>query len=101
MTTGATANVTAALNGGAQGATLTLLPGVKSLSVSPSSVTGGTGATGKVTLAGAAIGDTTVTLSSGDAVASVPATVTIPAGTYVGVVPHYDVPDGRRPSRWH
>lgn len=55
--------------------------GVASLSLTPTAVTGGTNATGKVTLSGAApAGGTMVTLSSANPAVSVPANVTVPAG---------------------
>ncbi len=55
--------------------------GVASFSLTPTAVTGGGTATGKVTLTGAVpAGGTVVTLSSANAAASVPANVTVPAG---------------------
>ncbi|HET7785529.1 MAG TPA: hypothetical protein VFL36_06125 [Myxococcales bacterium] len=54
---------------------------VASLSVSPTTVTGGTSATGTVTLSAAApAGGSQVTLSSSSASATVPASVLVPAG---------------------
>ncbi len=57
-------------------------PGLSSLSLNPTSVTGGTASTGTVTLSGSApAGGGTVALSSSNsAVATVPASVTVPAG---------------------
>jgi hypothetical protein len=68
--------------GGSQSASLTVVPpSVSTLSLSQSSVTGGTAVTGTVTLDGSApTGGAQVTLSSSNAAASVPASVTIAAG---------------------
>jgi hypothetical protein len=58
-----------------------LPPAVSALSVAPTSVTGGSGATGTVTLSGPApAGGAQVALSDNNAAASVPASVTVPAG---------------------
>lgn len=55
---------------------------VNSLAVSPNPVTGGAGSTGTVTLSGAApSGGRVVALASNKAAASVPASVTVPAGS--------------------
>jgi hypothetical protein len=55
---------------------------LSSLSVNPASVTGGTAATGTVTLSGAApSGGVSVSLSSNNASATVPASVTVAAGS--------------------
>jgi hypothetical protein len=55
---------------------------LSSLSVSPSSVTGGTAVTGTVGLSGAApVGGTSVALSSNNAAVTVSASVTVPAGS--------------------
>jgi hypothetical protein len=55
---------------------------LSSVSVNPSSVTSGTSVTGTVTLSGAApTGGVPVSLSSNNAAASVPASVTVPAGS--------------------
>jgi hypothetical protein len=57
------------------------LPTLSSLSLSPSSVTGGNSSTGTVTLSGPApAGGAQVTLSSSAPAASVPSSVTVPAG---------------------
>ncbi|MEA2562211.1 MAG: hypothetical protein QOH06_3715 [Acidobacteriota bacterium] len=54
---------------------------LSSLSISPSEVTGGAGATGTVTLAGPApVGGLTISLASGNPAATVPASVQIAAG---------------------
>jgi hypothetical protein len=74
--------------GGTQSAVLTVnpaaspAPGISSLALTPSSVTGGSGSHGTVTLASAApAGGTAVTLSSANpAVAGVPASMTVPGG---------------------
>ncbi len=59
------------------------LPTVSSLTLNPTSVTGGTqSSTGTVTLSGPApAGDAQVTLSSSNGAASVPSSVTVPAGS--------------------
>jgi hypothetical protein len=64
-------------------ATLTVNPpGLSAFTLYPTSVTGGSGSTGTVTLNGAApSGGAIVTLRSGNSAATVPASVTIPAGT--------------------
>jgi uncharacterized protein (DUF302 family) len=75
--------VSASYNGIALTATLTVLPPtLTSLTLSPSSVTGGTqSSTGTVTLnAAAPSGGAQVLLSSNNSAAQVPASVTIPAG---------------------
>lgn len=65
----------------ARAVTTTTTPSLSALSVSPTSVAGGTAAQGTVTLSAAApSGGALVTLSSSNTVASVPASVTIPAG---------------------
>lgn len=53
---------------------------LSTLSVSPTTVNGGSAATGKVTLSGTSAQTTTVALSSNNAAASVPAGVLVPAG---------------------
>jgi hypothetical protein len=80
--------VTISVSGGGAtlSATLTLDPvavgpSVSALTLSPSAVTSGTSSTGTVTLSGAApTGGLAVSLASSSAVASVPASVTVPAG---------------------
>jgi LmbE family N-acetylglucosaminyl deacetylase len=76
------ASISASYGGGTQSVSLTVLPPVPSaLSISPTSVTGGTGATGTVTLSGPApAGGAQVALSDNSGAASVPASVTVPAG---------------------
>ncbi len=54
---------------------------IASLSINPTSVVGGTGSQGTVTLANNATADLSVTLSSSSASATVPAQVTVPAGS--------------------
>jgi len=84
VTTATTATLSAAYAGTTKTAPLAISPAVSllSLSASPASVTGGTGATGTVTLSAAApVGGVSVTLSSGTpAAASVPSSVTVAAG---------------------
>jgi trimeric autotransporter adhesin len=61
---------------------------IASLSISPSSVSGGQGATGTVTLASpAATGGVPVSLSSSNAAVTVPASVVIPVGQSSGTFP--------------
>jgi hypothetical protein len=85
VATSTTANVTATYGSNSQSASLTVLPAtLVSVSLSPSSVKGSSGAvvTGTLSLSGPApAGGLKITLSSSDpSAASVPATVTIPAG---------------------
>lgn len=77
------ATITAGLNGATSTGTLTVTPVlVATLTVAPTSVTGGTSATGTVKLATAPTVDTVVTLTSANtAVATIPATVTVLKGT--------------------
>jgi len=68
---------------------------VYSISVNPASVFGGSAATGTVTLNGPSpAGGSTVTLSSSDPSAIVPATVTVPAGAISMTFPVTTVPVG-------
>ena len=55
--------------------------GVTSLSLNPATVTGGTSSTGTVTLTAIAPAATTVATTSNNAAATVPASVTVPAGS--------------------
>lgn len=79
-----TATLTASFGGASIGKVLTLTPEIpSSLKFSPTSLVGGLSTTGTVTLAAPPISDTAVTLSvvsGGTAVASIPASVTVPAG---------------------
>ena len=81
-----TANASVLVSASASGAilqqTLTVLaPQISSVTISPSSVTGGVGTTGTATLTGkAAVGGKVVSLSSGHVAAVVAPTVTVPAG---------------------
>jgi photosystem II stability/assembly factor-like uncharacterized protein len=79
-----TATISATYSGVTTSAVLTVNPAatLASLTLSPASVTAGTPATGAVTLTSAAsVGGAVVTLSSSNAaVASVPASVTVPEG---------------------
>ncbi len=74
--------VTGSLNGQSQSASLTLLSsGVASVSLNPTSVVGGSSATGTVTLAASAgLGGAVVNLTSSSSSAIVQATVTVPSG---------------------
>jgi len=78
----ASATISATFNGGTQTATLTVNPPVvSSVTMNPTSVTGGTSSTGTVTLGSAApTGGLSVTLSSNNAAATVPASVSVAAG---------------------
>ncbi len=79
--------ISASYGGTSTSASLTVmpppLPTVSSLTLNPTSVTGGTqSSTGTVTLSGPApAGGAQVTLSSSNAAASVPSSVTVPAGS--------------------
>lgn len=86
VTAPVTVTVTASLNGSSQTAQMTVNPiGVASLNLNPNDRRGGGQSTGTVTLqAPAAIGDVVVTLSSNNPAATVPASVTIPAGQTTG-----------------
>ena len=83
--------ITGNYNSGTQTATLTLTPATPSLSsvtVNPTSVTGGSPSTGTVTLSGAApSGGATVTLSSNNTAATVPSSVTVSAGSSSATFP--------------
>jgi len=76
------ATLNASLNGISQSATLVVNPPtLKGLVLSPSAVVGGKSSTGTLTLTGLApAGGLVVTLTSSSASATVPATVTVPAG---------------------
>ncbi|MDR3687786.1 MAG: PQQ-binding-like beta-propeller repeat protein [Fimbriimonas sp.] len=68
-------------------------PSVSSVSVSPTSVTGGASSTGTVTLTGPAqVGGDQVLLSSSDTNATVPTSVVIPAGSSTGTFTITTVP---------
>lgn len=77
-----TAVITGSLNGVIQTATLTINPvNLISLSLSPTSVVGGSNSTGSITLSGpAGIGGTPVATSSSTNSVTVPGTVTVPFG---------------------
>jgi len=89
-TTAVTANTSVTLtgtyNGASRTATLTVTPppppvSLSSLTVNPTSVTGGSSSTGTVALTGAApAGGAVVTLSDDSTATAVPASVTVPAG---------------------
>ncbi|HET6172388.1 MAG TPA: SBBP repeat-containing protein [Gaiellales bacterium] len=88
-----TVTITATYNGASKTGTLTVTPAgapppgpsLQSLAVSPSSVAGGSGTSGIVTLSSAAppAGTTVSLTSSNGGVAGVPASVTVPAGATV------------------
>ncbi len=87
-TTTATSTITATFNGTSKTATLTVTPlTLTSVGVSPTSVTGGSVAAGTATLTGPApSGGVVVTLtSSNTSAATVPASVTVPAGASAGL----------------
>jgi hypothetical protein len=80
--------ISAAANGQARSATLTLLPLLSSVTLSATSVTGGAGVVGTVRLnAGAPPGGSPVALSSDNPAAGVPASVTVPAGSASATFP--------------
>ena len=82
VTSTLTATITGTYNGIAKSATLSVAPiQVSSLTLSPTSVTGGLTSTATVTLSSAApTGGSVVALTSNSASATVPATVTVAAG---------------------
>jgi hypothetical protein len=86
VTSNTSVTLTAAYGGASRSATLTVTPppppaSLSSLAVNPTSVTGGSNSQGTVTLSSAApSGGMTVTLSSSDPVAAVPANVTVAQG---------------------
>ncbi|HZT42188.1 MAG TPA: hypothetical protein VFA07_08360 [Chthonomonadaceae bacterium] len=91
VTTSTTGTVTASYNGVTRSVLLTVQPiGVKSLTLTPSSVTGGGNSTAKVTLtAPAGPGAVTVNFTDNDGsiTPSIPASITIPAGSTSGTYP--------------
>jgi hypothetical protein len=89
VTSATTATITANLLGASAQSSITLEPALYSVSVSPSSVAGGANATLVIYLGALApTGGWPVTLSSSNpGAASVPATVTVPAGTRYMQVP--------------
>ena len=82
--TAATANITAALNGTSATAALSIHPPfLKTLTIAPASVTGGTSAAATVTLSGVVASGSSVTVAlsvPAGSPASVPASVTVVAG---------------------
>jgi len=78
--------IAASIGSNSKSAVLTLLPAtLTSLSLSPSTVVGGNSSTGTLTLNGyAPAAGLTVTLSSSNAAASVPSSVTVPGGANGG-----------------
>ncbi|MGI4788028.1 MAG: protease pro-enzyme activation domain-containing protein [Janthinobacterium lividum] len=98
VTAPASVTVTATYSGGPKSAILTVLPPPAiitpvSLAFSPSSVGNGASSVGTVALSGPApTGGLTVSLSSSDPAASVPATVLVPAGSVSAQFPVTTVP---------
>jgi hypothetical protein len=84
VTTSTPVTVTATLNSGSASATFNVLPpSLKSLSISPSTISGGTQPQGTVMLNGEApAGGAVVTLSSDNAAVSPPAQVTVAPGNF-------------------
>jgi hypothetical protein len=93
VATSTSVTVSASYGGASKSATLTVtpapLPTVSSLTLSPTSVIGGVqSSTGKVTLSGPApIGGAQIALASNNAAASVPSSVTVPAGAISATFP--------------
>ncbi len=87
VTTQTSVTITASYNNSSASATLTVNPAtssptVSSVTLSPSSVTGGSSSTGTVTLTAAApSGGAAVSLTSSSSVAQVPSSVTVAAGS--------------------
>jgi hypothetical protein len=81
--------IAATLNGVSTSGTFTVLPaGLKSLQLTPAAVSGGASATAWVDLQGPApAGGIVLSLSSDNPAAGVPATVTVPAGSWSASVP--------------
>ena len=80
-TAATTATITSTLNQYSAAATISILPAdLASLTLSPSTIVGGSPATGTLTLTGPAATSLTVALSSNNSAASVPPSVTIAAG---------------------
>lgn len=81
-------SVTASRNGVSKAASLTVRPvGVQSVTVSPNPVIGGNAATGTVVLERAPAANTVVTLSDNLAATTIPASVTVTAGTTTKTFP--------------
>jgi MYXO-CTERM domain-containing protein len=90
VTVATSATITASFGEGPRSATLSLVPvSVASLSVAPANVLGGTASQGTVTLPGpaGAAGVSVQLTSSNPASATVPATVTVPAGASTATFP--------------
>lgn len=93
VTANLTASVTATANGMGRAGSLSVLPAMKSVSVSPTSVMGGKPATGTVTLNGPApAGGIVVTLSTTNGAATIPSSVTVPGGSTMATFPVTTVP---------
>jgi hypothetical protein len=90
VSTETSATVTASTDSGqfVAGSVAVIVPGPKTMTVNPSIVIGGNSAVGTVNLAAKApAGGVTVNLTSLDASATVPATVTVPAGSLATTFP--------------
>ncbi|HVW11325.1 MAG TPA: hypothetical protein VHC90_22220 [Bryobacteraceae bacterium] len=89
LTTGTTVDLTASYGSTTLTAYLFVWPAVYSdLTISPATVPGGTQATGTVTLLGSApTGGFVISLSSNNSLATVPASVTVPAGSSSATFP--------------
>jgi hypothetical protein len=93
VTASTTATITATYGGATASAALTLTPAIpltslSTVSVNPTSVTGGTASQGTVLLTAAApTGGWTVALTSSSAAAKVPANVTVAAGALIATFP--------------
>ncbi|MBX6359880.1 MAG: DUF2341 domain-containing protein [Acidobacterium ailaaui] len=86
VATTTSATISATYGSSGQTAILSINPYLSSVSISPSTVQGGSPSQGTVTLyAPAPSGGATITLSSGNSVAAVPASIMIPAGQTSGV----------------
>jgi hypothetical protein len=81
VTTSTAVTISASIGPSLQTATLTVVPALASLSLSPTTVQGGNSSTGTITLAAAApAGGISVSLSSSNVAATVPGSVPIPGG---------------------
>jgi hypothetical protein len=81
VATSTSVNITATYSGASKVVTLVVNPPLASITLSPGTVTGGSGSTGTVTLSAAApASGAVVALTSNNAAATVPASVTVAAG---------------------
>ena len=82
VTAQAIRTVTATLNGETRTVYVTIRPGLKSLSISPANITGGSSSTGTILLGGVApTGGTSVIVEDNSSAITTPASVTVPAGS--------------------